>query len=73
MVRIARTDLRLREASKAVDYDLNMMGNTLQAMLQSNVEIYSPPEEQVVANAMLHSFLMARRNLCTFLYSHKPY
>ena len=73
MVRIARTDLSLREASKAVDYDLNMMGNTLQAMLQSNVGIDSLPEERLVANAMLHSFLLATRNLCKFLYSYKPY
>lgn len=73
MVRIARTDLSLREASKAVDYDLNMMGNTLQAMLRSNVGIGSPPEQHLIANAMLHSFLLATRNLCKFLYSYKPY
>ncbi len=73
MVRIARTDASLREAARAVDYDLNMMGNTLQTMLQSDVGLDSPPEEHLVANAMLHSFLLATRNLCKFLYSYKPY
>lgn len=70
MVRIMRTDTTLRKASLAVNYEINMMGNSLQAMLRSNVTIESLPEEHLVANALLHAFLLAVRNLCKFLYSH---
>lgn len=70
VTRIVRIDATLRKASLAVDYDFNMMGNSLQAMLESNVTIESTPHEHLVANALLHSFLLAVRNLCKFLYSH---
>lgn len=66
--RICRTDELLQKASEAVDYDLKMM----HAMLQRQVGTDSPTEDQAVANAMLHSCLLAARNLCKFLYSHKP-
>lgn len=72
MTRPDRTDATLQEASRAVDYDLSMMGCTLEQMLQRNTTIESPRIEQLVANALHHSFLLATRNLCTFLFSYRP-
>ncbi len=66
MARIRRTDELLHKASEAVDYDVKMM----QAMLQRQVGT-DTPQDQPVANAMLHSCLLAARNLCEFLYSPK--
>lgn len=68
MARTSRTDESLREASREVDYELNMMVTTLTWMLQRNVGVDTPDEERRVHNAMIHSFLLATRNLCDFFF-----
>jgi hypothetical protein len=49
-----------------------MMGALLQLLLESDTDISSSPREHAVSNALLHAFLISTRNLCHFLYSHKP-
>lgn len=71
-VRIARSDGDLRRASLAVNYESNMMGTTVFTMIERDVDLDSAPKEHTIANSLLHAFLIATRNLCHFLYSHKP-
>jgi len=56
----------------AVDYEVSMLGAMLHFLLGSQVTFTSPAPEQSLANAELHSLLLATRNLCVFLYSHNP-
>jgi len=72
VTRIAHTDATLKKASEAVQYEVSMLGSTLQASLASDTWIDSTSQEHLIANSLLHSFLVASRNLCHFLYSHKP-
>jgi len=71
-VRIARSDGDLRRASLAVNYESNMMGTTLFLMIERYVDLDSSPREHAISNSLLHAFLIATRNLCHFLYCHKP-
>jgi len=71
-MRIAQTDATLRKAAEAVQYEASMLGATLQLSLESGTWIDSTPREHSIANSLLHSFLIASRNLCHFLYSHNP-
>ncbi len=49
-----------------------MMDSMLRLLLESSVTMASRPRDPATANAVLHTFLLATRNLCHFLYSHKP-
>lgn len=70
--RINRSDEELQRASMAVDYEVGMLGASLDFLLGSQTTFGSSAPEQAASNAMLHSFLLATRNLCHFLYSHNP-
>jgi hypothetical protein len=71
--RLRRLDVDLRRASMAVQYEVGILGTMLQFLLDSNVSASSPPEAQAISNALLHTFLLAARNLIHFLFSHNPY
>ena len=68
-----RTDAELKAASEAVDYETTMLWATLEILLSSNTNILSRAAAQAQSNMALHSFLLATRNLCGFLYSRSPY
>lgn len=70
--RIKHSDEDLQRASLAVDYEVGMLGASLDFLLGSQTTFGSSAPEQMASNAMLHSFLLATRNLCPFLYSHNP-
>lgn len=67
-----RSDDELRQASMVVDYEVSMLGSTLHILLASNVNELSSSQDQALNNALLHSFLIAARNLFHFLHSHNP-
>ncbi len=67
-----RSEADLRRASMVVQYEVGTLDTMLSLLLDSNVSLRSPPEAQAVSNAILHTFLLAARNLIHFLYSHKP-
>lgn len=72
MSRQNRTIEELQRASLAVQYELATLGGTHEMLQELGVHWKSPPRDQAISNALLHTFLMAARNLLTFLYSHNP-
>jgi hypothetical protein len=70
--RKARSDSELHRASMAVQYEVVTLGTTLQQLLHSNVTCEGPARERLISNALLHTFLLAARNLIHFLFSHEP-
>ena len=71
--RIKHSDEELQRASLAVNYEVGMLVASLDFLLGSQTTFGSSAREQMASNAMLHSFLLATRNLCPFLYSHDPW
>ncbi|MCC6653325.1 MAG: hypothetical protein IT348_19395 [Candidatus Eisenbacteria bacterium] len=70
--RAKRTDDELYRASLEVQFEVAMLGNTLQQLLDSTTGFTSSRNERLKSNLLLHSFLLASRNLLAFLYSHDP-
>lgn len=69
--RDTHSEADLRRASMAVDYEVNTLSSALDLLLRSGTTEASPPPEQALSNALLHTLLIAARNLFHFLYSHQ--
>ena len=65
----ARDDGELRKASKSVAYEISMLRATLIWTLSKN----NLCQDQALRNAMIHSFLLAARNLLDFYYATKDH
>jgi len=49
-----------------------MLGLSLDRLLRSTTTEQSPDTEKFLSNALFHTFLVAARNLCGFLYCKEP-
>jgi len=67
-----RSEDELQRASLAVQYEVATLGTTHEMLQESGTNLASGPRERVISNALLHTFLLAARNLLGFLYSHRP-
>jgi hypothetical protein len=62
----------LQHASLAVQYEMFTLATTHEMLQKLSAHWGSPPQDQAMSNAILHSFLLAARNLLHFLYAHNP-
>lgn len=70
--RAPRSATELQQASLIVQYELATLACTHELLQESGTHWGSPARDRALSNALLHAFLLAARNLLTFLYSHNP-
>ena len=70
--RMSHSTHELQHASLAVQYEMVTLATTHEMLQKLAAHWGSPRQEQAMSNAILHSFLLAARNLVHFLYAHNP-
>ena len=60
----------LHRASLAVQFEVVTLWVSYAKLQELKTNLQDKPEKRFYNNAILHSFLLAARNLLTFLYSH---
>ena len=70
--RVRRSVEDLQRASIIVQYEITILAQMHEMLQELNPHWGSNARDKALSNALLHSFLLAARNLLSFLYSHYP-
>jgi hypothetical protein len=71
-LRASRTAEELQRASLAVQYELSAISSSHHMLQELGATWESDSRDKALSNALLNAFLIAARNLLSFLYAHYP-